>query len=234
MEGEEPVFGDQHVGQSVAGDVDEFEVGIVPVELGQAVEALERGEIALRGARVVARLDPGKGGDIDHAVTVEGQELAADGVAMAGGVDDLAQRTEFRRDQLGLVGLLGDIGGTEVALVVPGVRRRVENARQALAVEIEPAEAGTVYALRQIAEAVAIGGADGRVELRAAVIEFERRQAPAVPALRVGAVAGLGQRGQEGVDRRLRVGRGELVGVAQVDRAHEAIGADAGVRLESC
>jgi hypothetical protein len=50
-----------------------------------------------------------------------------------------------------------------------------------------------------------------------------------VLALRVAAVAGLGQRGEEGVDRRPRIRRRKLVGVGQRDRAHQTIGADAGL-----
>jgi hypothetical protein len=52
--------GAQHIGETVAGEIDEAQVGIAPVDRRQLGEAFERFEILLNGAAVEARLRLGE------------------------------------------------------------------------------------------------------------------------------------------------------------------------------
>ena len=97
MDSEQPVFADQHICQTVAGDVDEFNVRIVPVELGQGVEALERGEIALAGARIIALFDSRKCFIVDWKTNQIPVETAVDDFAVDLGRKYLPQLEAYRK-----------------------------------------------------------------------------------------------------------------------------------------
>ncbi len=171
------VFSDQQVGVAVAGEVDELEIGIVPIQDGQRGERREGLPVLVHGALIEA----GCGTlELDHVELTVASEIKKLWPPPTQGGErglpsDYPDRTEARRWRF-LAILDPEVDGTQVTLVKPTPGLLGQDARETFAIQIHPLVARTVETVRQIFEALGVDLPDRFVDGRLAVFEFQRRE----------------------------------------------------------
>ena len=170
VDGEQAVLGHQDVGQPVAGDVDEGDVRVGPVERRERREPLQRLEGRVLGPLEEARV---RAGQVDHVqVPAAGQVEQPDPGQPGAGRQvrrPVSSGPKLARAATVPSRLRDQVGGAEVALVVPGAVGGAQDPGQALAVEIGPPVAAAVQPFGQVGLAAGVQGQDGRLDLRLAV-----------------------------------------------------------------
>ena len=168
--GEGLIFRDEHVGMAIAGEVDEAQIGILPVECWEGSGTCGIGPIRHRRCEKEPRSRRAEIHEVEIAVSGEIQKLLTPAV----------QRSERRTRRHAFDG--PEAPFAEVLLVKPGVGFFGKHAGDAFAVEVDPAVAVAVDAGRKIFKA---GGVDFLkrklverqiVERADRIFEFELRQ----------------------------------------------------------
>ena len=216
---EDLVTGQERVRVPVAGEVDEPQLGIVPVHVRKRREGFKAAPPLGRGAREEAAQWRGELHQVKASVAAEVEELLPAGGEVTGcgyGTEELGGGEARRRRRPGRE-------GTEVALVVPSAGQLADDSGRSLTVEVGPSVRGHRQADRQILEALRVDVPHHRLDDRFAVAELDghRRAAEIGPVL-LPDVAGLPRGDEERPDRALlvaevgrsdeRVRRAELVG----------------------
>ena len=145
------VLADQDVGAIVAGEVDELEVAIVPIERWQIIKAPECMPTRARGPLEETGIRPAERDEIEVPGAVEIEQLlsAAPKCGKRWRTPDLLHRRKSgcRRRRAGFA---FGVDWAEIAFAVPASTLLGEEARYALSVEVNPSMAGAVETLRQI------------------------------------------------------------------------------------
>ena len=162
--GEHVALGDQGIGVAVTGEVNEAEVGVLPIDVWKQGE----GGVAIPPVGTIALVEAGCGaGKLHH---VNG--------AIAGQVDELmttpgghGHRRHLRHHAGGAKAPIAQIG-----LVVPGAAIFAQHAGKPLAIEVQPAVARALRAHRQVGQLPGVNGVHGWIHLRLAVAKADRWQ----------------------------------------------------------
>src|SRR5436190_23169525 len=134
MPAEGLVFADQHVGVAVAGDIDEFEIGIAPVEDRQRGKWPERLPVLVLGPLEEPRRSSAELGQVELTVAGEIEKLLPP-AAQPGErrlPSNQLNRGETRQCRLSSV-VAANVAGAQIALVEPAARLLGENSREPLA-----------------------------------------------------------------------------------------------------
>jgi hypothetical protein len=135
------VLGDQDIGNSVAGDVDEAQVWVFPVLHRQLAEGAEARPAGIEGSFKETGRRRFERDQIEIAVARDIEKLLASAAQRRGG---RPRRNNFGRTKSTL---------TEIGLVKPGAGCFGEHARNPLAVEIDKAVGIAVDSLRKVGNA---------------------------------------------------------------------------------
>ncbi len=136
--GEHLVIGDEDVGMTVTGQVDEAQVGVLPVDVRQTAEGAKAIPAGILSARKESWRRRCEFDQIEIAVAREVEELLPSAVQCR---QRGTGRHAFDRTELALA---------EVRLVKPGIGLFAEHTGDALAVKVDPAIAAAVDAGRKV------------------------------------------------------------------------------------
>ena len=220
----------QQVGVAIAIEVDEAQVGVVEVEVGQLAEGFE-GLPALPAVMgVEPRQRPAEGHQIRPAIALQIQHLRPRRQAHGRPAGHGFQRREGGH-RLPAIGPQPLADRAQVALVDPFPRLLAEEAWQSLAVQIQPAIGAAIQADRQVLQAGGIHRLQPLAQPRLAVAELQRRQIPAAGASVLLLPARLHHLAQEAVDRPCGQAGIVPVVVEEAGAAHHALVARLGWKL---
>ena len=222
--GEGVVLGDQDVGVAVAGQVDEAQVRIARCR-GSA--ARETAGTDCQPSALVVLVEARRGAvehhEVELAVAGEVQELRPVGARVAFGLLSTSSTAASRTAPL-LTGLscACSTSASACSVSMPGTP--------------SPSRSTHWYAvpsmpLGRFSRLAASTSCDRCLDDRRGVVELQRRQSPLARTRRRRAGSRLRHGADERMDRAARIGPVGLVGVGQVDRADEAVGADTGLVL---
>lgn len=158
--GEGFVFSQQRVGMAVAGEIQEPQVGVIPVDVRQRRKGDELAPEALPVSIVEAGGHGLQAHQFEHAIAVDVHQLR--GARRVRG-----ERRKFMHD-----GARSEAAVAQVRLVVPGARLLTQHAGQALAVEVDPLIAWAPRADGQVLELIRFDEAQRAVDHRLAVREL--------------------------------------------------------------
>jgi hypothetical protein len=217
------VLADQQVGKTVAGQVDEAELGTSPVHVRHGAERAEVRPVGIVGSLEVAGTGPVESNGRQPAVTREVHQLdiAAAQPARRRLASDALQGAESRHgDRLTDTRL--QIGRTQVRLVVPAPALFGQNTGDAFAIQVDPARLRARQPVRQIAEDVGVDVAQRLVDRGLGVLELDWRQRTRQVARALADIPGLRGGQQIRIERLRRVYR-RCRCMPKVGRANEAI-----------
>src|SRR5215217_7150898 len=197
---------------TVAGKIDEPQVGVVPVQPRQGAKGGESVPASVLRTLVKAGYGFIELDQVERAVACQVEKLRAPTVLLGerGFLPDEFYRPEPRNGRFQSI-LAFEGNRADVALVEPHAGLLGQNARHPLAVQVEPLIARAVQPVRQVFEAFRIDSPDLFLDGCLAVLEFQRRQRfLQIAAFRLALVAALGN----GCDKRgYRVPLPEVLGV---------------------
>ena len=221
---EDVVLGDQHVGMAIAVEIDEAQIGIVPVHIRDGGQGQETLPVLVVGALVEAGIGPFQHHAILLPVAGEIEKLMTGRSRLreARQLGDLGKGLECRRYRR----LVADkcLGHrAEIALVIPDVFIGGENALCTFTVEVEPLILSAIDIGREIGEAGRVNFPDITLDDGRRILKIEPRQrALEVASVALPDIPRLRDRRDEG--RRCAFAVGELGAADQVVRRAEFSG----------